>query len=159
MERINIGRVIVGGIVAGIIINLAEGIVNGAILGQQWKEWAQSLGPASNPPSNGAAMGLWTLLGFALGFVGLWLYAAIRPRYGASPKTALLAGFVLWLIYWPLVDIQHIALGAVPHKLLAIGTCGGLVGVLIAMLAGAALYKEQKESAINAPMGVRSRTA
>jgi hypothetical protein len=28
----------------------------------------------------------------------MWLYAAIRPRYGPGPKTAAVAGFALWFI-------------------------------------------------------------
>jgi len=30
--------------------------------------------------------------------VVVWLYSAIRPRYGAGPKTALIAGLFLWFI-------------------------------------------------------------
>jgi hypothetical protein len=28
----------------------------------------------------------------------MWLYAAIRPRYGAGPGTAVIVGFSWWLI-------------------------------------------------------------
>ncbi|HSE60477.1 MAG TPA: hypothetical protein VLA99_17380 [Nitrospiraceae bacterium] len=28
----------------------------------------------------------------------LWLYAAIRPRFGAGPKTALYAGLGVWVL-------------------------------------------------------------
>lgn len=42
------------------------------------------------------------LSSFALSVIGgiwaLWLYAAIRPRYGAGPRTAALAGFSWWFI-------------------------------------------------------------
>ena len=42
------------------------------------------------------------LLGLAMyvlvGIATVWLYAAIRPRYGPGPRTAAIAGFVMWLV-------------------------------------------------------------
>jgi len=35
MGKINLGRVILGGLVAGVIINVAEGVLNGVILQSQ----------------------------------------------------------------------------------------------------------------------------
>ena len=83
-------------------------------------------------------------MALALGFLGVWLYAAIRPRYGAGPKTALRVAFFLWLTFWTLAALQNVALGTVPHNLVAVGMFGGLVGVIVAMLAGAAIYKEDE---------------
>ena len=37
-------------------------------------------------------------LNVVAGIWAMWLYAAIRPRYGAGPKTAAIAGFSWWLI-------------------------------------------------------------
>ena len=45
----------------------------------------------------------------------MWLYAAIRPRYGPGPKTALMAG----LAWWVIVSLQSgkwVAAGFVPVK-------------------------------------------
>ena len=49
------------------------------------------------------AIGDWhmilTLLVYVLvGIATVWLYAAIRPRYGPGPRTAAIAGFVIWLV-------------------------------------------------------------
>ena len=38
------------------------------------------------------------LLFVVMGIGLIWLYAAIRPRYGPGPRTAAIAGFVMWLI-------------------------------------------------------------
>ena len=138
----NIGRIVVGGIVAGVIINIAAGVTNGALLGQQWKEWSQRVASVNQLPSNGAGMGFWAAVSFGLGFVGIWLYAAIRPRFGAGPKTAIIAALVLWFVFWPLVSLEHMALGTVPVGLLTMSAVGGLVGTVVALLAGGALYKE-----------------
>jgi hypothetical protein len=37
------------------------------------------------------------LWGFVVGIAAIWLYAAIRPRYGPGAATALRAGFAVWL--------------------------------------------------------------
>ncbi|MGA7220107.1 MAG: hypothetical protein WBX38_17460 [Candidatus Sulfotelmatobacter sp.] len=142
MGKINIARVILGGLVAGVIINIAEGVTNGALLSARWKAWSEQVGPLTHQPSGGQAMALWTFLAFALGLISVWLYAAVRPRFGAGPRTALLIALVIWITYWPLVAMQHLALGTVPFDLLAMGSVGGLVGMVAAVLAGAAIYKE-----------------
>jgi hypothetical protein len=143
MAKINTGRVVVGGLVAGVIIFLAEGITNGAILGQQWKEWGQRMGSALSAPAPGTAMGFWALISFVLGIIGVWIYAAVRPRFGAGPATAIKVGFLVWMIYWVLVALEQTALGTVPPHLLVVGSIGGLIGVICGLLAGAALYKEE----------------
>jgi hypothetical protein len=142
MGKMNIGRLIAGGLVAGLIINIAEGITNGAILGQQWKQWAAKMAPVTQQPTNAQAMTLWTILAFALGLIAIWMYAAVRPRLGPGPKTAITVGLVLWILYWPLVTVQHAALGTVPLNMEVIGDIGGLAGAILGVLAGAAIYKE-----------------
>jgi hypothetical protein len=142
MGKMNIGRLIAGGLVAGVIINIAEGVTNGAILGQQWKNWAAKMAPVTQQPTNAQAMTLWTILAFALGFIAIWMYAAVRTRFGPGPKTAIIVGLVLWILYWPLVTVQHTALGTVPLNIEIIGDIGGLVGVILGVFAGAAIYKE-----------------
>ena len=86
MGKMNIGRLIAGGLVAGLIINIAEGVTNGAILGQQWKDRAAKMAPVTRQPTNAQAMILWTILAFALGLIAIWMYAAVRTRFGPAPK-------------------------------------------------------------------------
>jgi hypothetical protein len=51
-------------------------------------------------------------LNVVAGIWAVWLYAAIRPRYGAGPKTAAIAGFSWWLIAtiatWQWADLGFI---------------------------------------------------
>ena len=54
------------------------------------------------------------ILNVAAGIWAVWLYAAIRPRYGAGSKTAAIAGFSWWLIAtiatWQWIDLGFIRL-------------------------------------------------
>jgi hypothetical protein len=92
--------------------------------------------------SQGAMTVVWVILSLVNGITGLWIYAGIRPRYGAGPKTALMAGFVLWLLGGLAAALAQYALGNVPHNIVVVGAIGGLIADLIAILVGAYFYKE-----------------
>jgi hypothetical protein len=139
MGKINLGRVILGGIVAGVIIDFFEFVLNGVILDAQWKE----LMPSLNLPALGVNEIVWfDLMGFAMGIVAVWIYAAIRPRFGEGPKTALYAALVMWITSYVFVDgtstIMHVY---TPHITMVL-IVGGLVEIVVATLAGAYFYKE-----------------
>jgi hypothetical protein len=136
---INIGRVVIGGIVAGVVINASEFVANTLVLGPDME---QAMAKMNLPPVGGSAMGVFTALGFALGFVALWLYAAIRPRYGAGPKTALCAGATVWFLAYFYGTVGMAVMGMFPARLMAIGLVWGLVELLVASVAGAYFYKE-----------------
>jgi hypothetical protein len=87
MGKINWPRVILGGIVAGLIINLFEFILNGVILAEDMNAAISALGRHLGGPE----LLMFTTWAFLVGIFAVWLYAAIRPRYGAGPKTALAA--------------------------------------------------------------------
>ena len=142
MTHINIGRIVVGGIVAAVILFIVSGIVNGAILGSAWQAWLQTMGSLNHAPAGPIGMVIWAIVSLVFGLTGAWIYAGIRPRFGAGPKTALLAGFLLWLAGWLAPSLGQVALGAIPTDVTAIGCIGGLAGALLALLAGAAIYKE-----------------
>jgi hypothetical protein len=136
---INTGRVVVGGIVAGLVINVSEFVVNTLVLGPQMQE---AMTRMQLPPMGGGAMGAFTVMGFAIGIVLLWLYAAIRPRYGAGPTTALCAGSAVWFLAYFYGSVGMVAMGMFPLRSMLIGLTWGLVELLLAAVAGAYFYKE-----------------
>ena len=73
--------------------------------------------------------------------VAIWLHAAIRPRYGPGPKTAAIAGLVLWFIL-SLADVVWGALLSLPISFLATSSAIWLVLMVGATVVGAWLYKE-----------------
>jgi hypothetical protein len=98
MGKINWPRVILGGAVAGLIINLFEFILNGVILAEDMNAAISALGRHLGGPE----LLMFNTWAFLVGIFMVWLYAAIRPRYGAGPKTALAAaGFGFSGISWP----------------------------------------------------------
>lgn len=100
MVPVNIGRVLLGGLVATFILFIASGVINGAILGSAWQHWVQTMGSLNHAPAEPAGLLIWAAVSLVFGISGVWIYAGIRPRYGSGPRTAALAGILLWLTGW-----------------------------------------------------------
>jgi hypothetical protein len=89
MGKINIGRVLLGGIVAGIVGDILGYLVDGIMLAPRWASLMKQLG---RPEFSVNQMLMFNAIGLVYGILTIWLYAAIRPRYGGGPKTAIYAG-------------------------------------------------------------------
>lgn len=138
--KINLARVILGGIVAGIVINLVEGVMNGVVLASQWAEQMTSLNrPAAGSMKQIIILNCW---GFAAGILLVWLYAAIRPRFGAGPRTAICAGLFTWAAICGMGTAVPVILGIYRADLGLIGVGYELVEMIVAGLAGCYVYKE-----------------
>ena len=145
MGRINIGRVILGGIVAGIVSDILGYLVDGVILAPQWADGMKALGRTEFSATQNVAF---NIVGLVYGILMVWLYAAIRPRYGAGPKTAVLAGLAIWAAGVLLPNAAFMwAAGLFPANLTVMTTTAAIVELVVAALAGAALYKESADAA------------
>ncbi len=142
MANINVKRVLLGGVVAGAVIFVVTGVGNGAILASQLQDWIHSMGDLMHPPAQPVQMALWALMCLVDGAAGVWIYAASRPRFGAGPKTALLAGLSVWLVGRFAVALDLTALGLFPAPIALGQLIGGLVAIMGGVFLGAWLYKE-----------------
>lgn len=139
MSKINVGRVVLGGLVAGVVINIFEYVLNGIVLANQW----QDLVSTHNLPMMGMNEIIWfNVLGFLLGIVAVWTYAAIRPRFGAGVKTAVFAALLTWVTAYVFCDAMPTIVGLFPMQLMLTMVGVGLVEIIVATIAGAWLYKE-----------------
>ena len=141
MAHTNRVRVILGGLLAALVINIVEFITNGVVLREEWGQTMQALGKPAQ--LSGGAIVIFNIWGFLVGIAAVWLYAAIRPRYGAGPKTAIRAGLVTWAVA-VLANLSNYPLGLFPTRLLVITSIVALVEIVVATLVGAWLYKEEE---------------
>ncbi len=139
MGKINYGRVVLGGLVAGVIINIGEFILNEQILKTDWEEAMKAL---NQPAMGGSAISLLVVLCMFLGVFLTWVYAAIRPRFTPGPKTAVCAGLIVWILTYAWPSLSGMVMNVFPARLFVIGMIWGLFEAPIAALAGAWLYKE-----------------
>lgn len=140
MGKINWGRVILGGIVAGIVINLSEWVLNEFVMKQKWEAVMTGLGKTQAMTTNNIIV--WNIWGFLAGIGAVWLYAAIRPRYGPGAGTAVKAGVAVWFFAHLLAAIVMMNLGLFPRDLMMIPIVWTLVESILATVAGAWVYKE-----------------
>jgi len=95
METINWRRVVLGGILAGVVL-IVLATASTALFGQQR---LRTTFQAFRPATSGSFAPFFFILAFLfLGLLMTWCYAAIRPRFGPGPKTAAIAGLAVWLI-------------------------------------------------------------
>jgi len=139
MRGINVARVVLGGLLAGLVINIGESIFNGWLFAADMEA---ALTRLNLPPVGGNAIATFILLGFALGIATVWLYAAIRPRFGPGVQTALCAGTAAWFFAYAYPSVGFAVMGLFPSRLMALGLVWGLAEVLLAAVAGAWLYRE-----------------
>jgi len=146
MERINWNRVLLGGLLAGLIINASEFVLNGVVLQKDWADAMKALNRSG--AMTGTQIAGFNLWGFGAGIIAVWLYAAIRPRYGAGPKTAAIAGLGVWLTAYVLANAGAIILDLFPARMIYLGLAVGVVEVVLGTIAGAWVYRED-----SAPVG------
>lgn len=135
-----VGRIVGAGLVAGLVMNIGEYVLNGILLKDDWDAAMAELGQS---PMAGGDIGVLVVLTFLTGIALVWLYAAIRPRLGPGPKTAVIAGFFAWLLLsvWPFAWNSLVPI--YPSRLMTIGLVWGFFELPIATLVGAWLYKEE----------------
>jgi len=139
MNKINFGRVILGGLLAGLLLNIGEFLLNAVVLADQMK--------AFNAQHNFAEPGtsfmiMAVVLTFVLGIVMVLGYASIRPRFGPGVKTALIASLFAWFGLYFYMGLFFAVLFGISTGTCVMTMVWGLVEYAIATVAGAWLYRE-----------------
>jgi hypothetical protein len=144
MGRIAWGRVVLGGIVAGAAFNAFEFVLHGRLLEAAWRSAMLGLGktPESIAAYRATSMPLLVLWAFLVCLFGVWLYAAIRPRLGPGPRTAVVAGLATWFAVTLLTALESAGFGLYPRALVMEWVAGELIGIVVSVLIGAWFYRE-----------------
>jgi len=139
---INTGKVIVGGIVGGIVANVIDFVSQTYILGGMMTASMTKLNPAlATKPTGGQIAGL-VVIDFVWMIATVWIYAAIRPRFGPGPKTAVYAAIVSWIIGTVVASYFYIA-GFFGTDIFAASGIESLINAIIATMVGARFYTEE----------------
>jgi len=137
MGRISWGRVLLCGLVAGLAWTFLSSLLT-MFVGHGFM--AAVPGGRLSAPGVGLVALLFAV-NLVMGIWAMWLYAAIRPRYGAGPKTAAVAGFAWWVIS-SLVDATWGSFGFVPTKALLGPMAASLPALVVSAVVGAWSYRE-----------------
>ena len=142
MKPINWRRVILGGLVAGVVMNISEAALHGGVLAQDGMDLLKSLNVSYTPVASDLLAVI--LMTFVLGIAGVWLYAAILPRYGQGSKTAIVAGLAVWVLahLWSGIYIGAGLTGLIGPRMAYLPVAWGLIEAPLTVLVGALIYKE-----------------
>jgi hypothetical protein len=139
MGRINYGKVMVGGLVAGLVLNVLDFLMNNYLMKSQFE--AVNVARNIDPAVAAGAIPAYVAIDFLMGALVVFIYAAIRPRFGAGPNTAVIAGVILGTA-GSLVAGFFTAGGFFPWSVWTMASAISLVNCCIGALAGARFYTE-----------------
>ena len=140
MAGMNLRRVLLGGLAVGLVLNLSESFLNLVLLAKANEAAMQAL---NLPPMSGGAIGFYVAWGFIQGLVTVWLYAALRPRLGAGPRTAMTAGLVVWLLAYAIPGLGNAVTHLTPWSLALAYLGWALIEAPLVAVLGAWIYREE----------------
>jgi len=141
MAAINTNRVIVGGLLAGVVGNALDMFWNLVVLRDDMIAIAQRLGMDAQTATSFSTGLPWIVVDFVFGLVVVWNYASIRPRFGPGARTAILAGLVPYVGATAVV-FGFTTMGLMPMSAFLKGSLASLVTTIVSSLAGAWAYTE-----------------
>jgi len=140
---INTSKVIVGGLVAGAVANVIDFAINGYVLIDMQKAALDALNPnLAATAMQTSKLPVFVALDFVWGFAVVWLYAAVRPRFGPGVRTAAIAGTGAWVLGATGIAF-FAAMGMFSWSFFATSAACALINSIITTIAGARFYTEE----------------
>ena len=141
MSTINTGRVIGAGLAAGLVFNVVD-MASQFVLQDDMTAMIDRLhlDPALKEMAF-ANIAPWIGVDFIMGILIVLNYAAMRPRFGPGPKTALLAGFMLFAAVTTVI-YGFESMGLFSQAMFLKASASAALCTALASLAGGWLYKE-----------------
>ena len=139
---INTQKVLIGGLAAGVVMNIIDFVVNKFFLGARMMAESEAFKPGmSQSMMSGKVMASYIIMDLVLGILLVWTYAAIRPRFGPGVKTAVYAAVLFWILAGIFLS-GYLHMGMMSTGLWMQFAFFGLVNFLISAWVGARLYTE-----------------
>jgi hypothetical protein len=139
---INASKVVIGGLAAGVVGNIIGFLGFGVFLGPRMEAEAVAVAPAlAGRGASGAAIATNVVAQFVIGLLIVWLYAAMRPRFGPGMKTAAFAALVVWLCGL-LFHIDWLLVGMMSPATYLMASAIALVSTLAVAAVGGMMYSE-----------------
>jgi len=138
----NTKKVLIGGIAAGVVMNVIDYVTNMFILGDRMQAEANAFKPGlADQMMQGTAMVSYIVMDFILGIALVWTYAAIRPRFGPGIRTATYAAVLFWILAGVFLS-GYMHMGMMSSGLWWTFAFIVLVNFLVSAWAGARVYSE-----------------
>ena len=138
---INTGKVVTGGLLAGLVFNIGDFVINAVLMAEDNRQFLTRLGLNPAAMENFQGMLPWIIIDFLMGILVVWTYAAIRPRFGQGQRTAVRAALIPF-IGITLVLAGFTSMGVFTTAVFLKGTALSLINMALGAIAGAWAYSE-----------------
>ena len=145
----NTKKVVIGGLAAGVAMNIIDFVANGFILADRMRADINAFQPGlgdSMAMMSGKQIAGYVIMDFIIGMLLVWTYAAIRPRFGPGPKTASYVALVFWT-FGLIVTMGYMVMGIMSSGLWWTFGFVYLVALMVSAIVGAAVYSEDTSTA------------
>jgi len=139
---LRIGRLLLAGFAAGLIMNVGEAALHGRILAASTTAAYAALNRTVSPnPTNLVVL---IVLTFAQAILMLWVYAFVRPRFRTRYTAVVWVGLAAWFLSstYAAVYLNSGLPGILPSELIWVPVAWQLFEYPLAALVGAATYGE-----------------
>ena len=139
---INSSKVLAAGLAAGLVGNIIAFVGFGLMMGKRMEAEAVAVAPAlAGRGMSSGAIATNVVTTFLIGILIVWLYAAIRPRFGPGMKTATYAALVVWLCGL-IFHVDWLLMGMMAPATYVMASLVALVEVIAQAGVGGMLYQE-----------------
>jgi hypothetical protein len=127
MDTITAKQIIIGGLLAGLLINVCDVTVTVTTVAKKWNAVlaGQGIKPSPFTPP------YYVTASFIAGVVLTWLISVLAAKYGLTRETALIASLLLWGIS-RLYGAGHVVMGQMPFSIFSIMSFGLCLGFIAA---------------------------
>lgn len=145
MKNLNIVRLLLAGLVSGIIIYGFLAIANTLVLGHDWQLWTAVATRVFVLPDATSSLILWGGQALIAGWVGTFVFAASKDWIGVRLRAAYVSGLIVWATGWLGLSLDNLAIGVVPPKMVFYNLLAALLGCLAGQMAASFIYKDKSE--------------
>jgi len=139
---INTRKVVIGGLASGVVMIVVNILGQLALMDRVRREmdvWVP--GSAERTTGGSGTIVIRIITTFLLGVLLVWLYAAVRPRFGPGPRTAAYVAIAIWIIS-SIFHSDYLLIGMLSGTTWWLFAVFQLANLLLATWVGARIYSE-----------------
>ena len=130
------------GLVTGLILNIIDFYLNGAVL---HNDWTMLLNKLHIDPIGPAGFLYFILFNFAAGMLLIWLYTVLLFRYQDSIKAVKITAGFMWFTVWFLHNGANLAAGIYTFKLFFLTIVLGFFEIITVLILGVLYYHKKAD--------------
>lgn len=144
--NMNRQKLLIGGLAAGLVLNVIDFLSNAVIFASRMQADANAFKPGlgdAMASMGGGQIAMYVFFDFVVGFLLVWTYAAIRPRFGPGPRTAAYVAMVFFA-FGLILSFGYKEIGVMSPGLWWSYSALWFVNLMVASFVGALLYSEDE---------------